>query len=155
MSTASTTAINTAAVAIRITMFERGGAASGGSAGLVASATDAPLVRRDRLIEVGIGEVGPERLGAVELGVRRLPQQEVAESHFTGGAHHQVRIGQAPRVEVARQRGILELAQVGALLSQFSDRVDDLLPAAVVDRDVEYRPGADPRSLARLPHLVL
>ena len=57
MSTASTTAISTAAVAIRTTMFERRGAASGGSAGLVASATsigdllgarakatDAPLV---------------------------------------------------------------------------------------------------------------
>src|SRR5205823_8739528 len=105
--------------------------------------------------EVGIGEIWPERLGAVELGVGRLPEQEVAEAHLAGGAYHQVRIGQTARVEVARQRGILELAQVGARLSQFSDRVDDLLPAAVVDGDVEYRPGVDPRSFARLPHLVL
>src|SRR5207245_11768707 len=102
MSTASTTAMSTAAVAIRTTMFERRGAASGGSAGLVASATsmgdllgaraeatNAPLVRRNRLIEVGIGEIGPEGLGAIELRVRRLPQEEVAKSHFAGGAHHQ------------------------------------------------------------------
>src|SRR5438309_3671364 len=132
---------------MRTTMFERRDEASGGSSGLVASATsighllrpcakatDAPLVRGDGLVEVSIGEIGPERLGAVELGVRRLPEQEIAESHLAGGADHQVRIGQAAGVEVIRQGGIVELAQVGALLSQLSDGVDDLLPASVVDR---------------------
>src|SRR5712691_4391466 len=165
--TARTTAISTAAVAMRTTMFERRGAASGGSAGLAsatsigdllrprAKATDAALVRGDGLIEVRIGEIGPERLGAVELRVRRLPEQEIAESHFAGGADHQVRIGQAPAVEVTRQAGVLELGEVGALFSQLSDGVDDLLPAAVVDRDIENRFGADPGSLAGLPHLVL
>src|ERR1700737_517284 len=160
--------MSTAAVAMRTTMFERRTAARGGSSGLVASATsigdllwpraeatDAPLVGGDRLVEVGIGEIGPERLGAVELGVRRLPEQKIAESHFAGGADHQVRIGQAPGVKVIRQAGILELGQVGALSRQLSDGVDDLLASAVVDRDIENRFGADPGSLVGLPHLVL
>src|ERR1700674_6086234 len=160
--------MSTAAVAMRTTMFERRTAARGGSSGLVASATsigdllwpraeatDAPLVGGDRLIEVGVGEIGPERLGAVELGVRRLPEQEIAESHLAGGADHEVRIGQPPCVEMTRQAGIVEGGQVRALSRQFSDGVDDLLPAAVIDRNIEDRFGADPGSFAGLPHLVL
>src|ERR1700674_4165974 len=160
--------MSTAAVAMRTTMFERRTAARGGSSGLVASATsigdllwpraeatDAPLVGGDRLIEVGVGEIGPERLGAVELGVRRLPEQEIAESHLAGGADHEVRIGQPPCVEMTRQAGIVEGGQVRALSRQFSDGVDDLLPAAVVYRNIEDRFGADPGSFAGLSHLVL
>src|SRR5260370_3631362 len=98
---------------MRTTMLERRGAASGGSAALAASATSIgdllgacakaaypPLVRGDRLVEVGIGEIGPERLSAVELGVRRLPDQKIAYPHFAGGAHHHGRIRQAPRLEI-------------------------------------------------------
>src|SRR5258708_38473705 len=143
INTARTTAISTAAVAIRTTMFERRGAASAGSAGLAsatsigdllrprAKATDAPLVRGDGLIEVRIGEIGPERLGAVELRVRRLPEQEIAESHFAGGADHQFRIGQPPAVGGTRQARRLCLRRVAALFSQLPAGAHPPLPPAL------------------------
>src|SRR5256884_1756761 len=99
ISAASTTAIRTAAVPMRTAMFERRAALSAGSSD-GASATSIgnllrarakaslpPLVGGDRLVEVGICEIGPERLSAVELGVGGLPEQEVTEPHFAGGAY--------------------------------------------------------------------
>src|SRR6202521_4374511 len=56
---------------------------------------------------------------------------------------------------MTRQAGIVEGGQVRALSRQFSDGVDDLLPAAVVYRNIEDRFGADPGSFAGLSHLVL
>src|SRR6202140_4011947 len=166
-SAASTSAISTAAVTMRIGMLERRATVRGGWSAF-ASATSigdllgpgaesahAPLVRGERLVEVRTVKVWPERLRAVELRIRRLPEQEVAEAHFTGGANHQVRIREAPGVEVAGQAGFVELRKVRAFSRQFVDRIDDLLAAAVIDGDVEDRPPADSGSFICLAHLFL
>src|SRR5207245_3470635 len=163
---ASTSAISTAAAMMRIGMLERRATTTGWSA--FASATSignllrpspepahAPLVGGERLVEVRPAEIRPERLRAVELRVGRLPEQEVAEPHLAGGADHQVRIRESPSVEVARQARFVELREVGAFARQFVDGIDDLLAAAVVDRDVEGGSPADPGSLVRLAHLLL
>src|ERR1700694_3183038 len=102
---ASTRAISTAAVAMRVGMLDRRATTTGGWPAF-ASATSignllrpgpesahAPLVGGGRLVEDRAPEIQPERLGAVELRIGRLPEQEIAESHLAGGADHQVRVG--------------------------------------------------------------
>src|SRR5438067_12897532 len=167
ISAASTRAISTAAVTIRVGMLERRATTAGvwPASASAASIGDllgprpktahAPLVRGERLVEVGPAEIRPQRLRAVKLGVGRLPEQEVAESHFAGRADDQVRIGEPASVQVTRQGAFVELRQVRPLLRQFVDGIDDLLAAAVIDGDVEDGPPADPCSLSRLAHLFL
>src|ERR1700716_210376 len=141
---ASTRAISTAAVAMRVGMLDRRATTTGGWSAF-ASATSignllrprpesahAPLVGGERLVEVRAAEIGPERLGAVELRVGRLPEQEVAEPHLAGGADNQVRVGQPAGVEVTREVGFVELREVRAIARQLVNRIDDLLAAAVV-----------------------
>src|SRR6187402_2754788 len=50
--------------------------------------------------EVDFTQVGSECLDEVELAVRALPEHEVAQPLLTGGAHDEVRIRLALRVEV-------------------------------------------------------
>src|ERR1700730_14946785 len=111
ISAASTSAISTAAVTMRIGILERRATAIGGWSAFAsatsigdllgpgAEAAHPPLVRGERLVEVRAVEIRPERLRAVELRIRRLPEQEVAEAHLTRGANHQVRIREAAGVE--------------------------------------------------------
>src|SRR5437879_1859671 len=164
---ASTRAISTAAVMIRIGMLDRRATAAGVWPASTSAASigdllgpcpktaHAPLVRAQRLVEVGSAEIRPQRLRTVKLGVGRLPEQEVAESHLAGRPDDQVRIGEPASVQVTRQAAFVELRQVRPLSRQFVDGIDDLLPAAVIDGDVEDGPPADPGSLIRLAHLFL
>ena len=67
------------------------------------SAAEAAIARRvvaDRAQEVDLAQVGSERLDEVELAVRALPQQEVAQPLLARGADHEVGIGLAAGVEV-------------------------------------------------------
>src|SRR6202521_4156738 len=89
---ASTRAISTAAVAIRVGMLDRRATTTAGwPASALATAignlprpgpesAHTPLVGGERLVEVRAAEIRPERLGAVELRIGRLPEQEIAES---------------------------------------------------------------------------
>ena len=43
--------------------------------------------------EIGSGEVGPQDVGEVKLGVGRLPQQEVTQPLFSAGADQQIDVG--------------------------------------------------------------
>src|SRR5579859_5721969 len=57
---------------------------------------EAPLARLiggDRTEQIALAEVGPQRVGEIELGVGELVQEEVRDAKFAGGADHQVRIG--------------------------------------------------------------
>src|SRR6184192_2277261 len=167
ISAASTTAISTAAVPIRTTILERRAALSaagfaGASAtsigdllGTRAEATLPPLIGGDSLVEVGLSEIGPERLGAVKLGIGGLPEQEVTEPHFARRADDEVRIRQASGVQTVRQAGLLELREICAGPRQLSNRVDDLAAAAVIDGNVEHDSSADAGMFAGLAHLFL
>ena len=75
---------------------------------LLAGAAEAPLaaaVRSDRLVERRGVEVGPQRLGEVELAIGELPQQEVADALLAAGADEQIRLRGVIDREVGRQRG--------------------------------------------------
>src|SRR5437588_7436696 len=163
---ASTAAIKTAAVATRTSMLERRAAATAGwlaspsaaSIGnLLRPRSKAPhpaLVGGERLVEVGFAEIRPERLGAVKLGVGRLPQEEIAQPHLAGSPDHQVGVGQATGVEMRRQARLIELGQIGALARQLADGVHDLEPTAVIDRDIQDGPRRDAGPLTGLSHLI-
>ena len=68
-----------------------------------AEAALAPAVRGDRGVERRGVEVGPQRLGEVELGVRELPQQEVADALLAAGADEEVGLGRVAHREIGRE----------------------------------------------------
>src|SRR5262245_28997114 len=67
------------------------------------------LVRENRFEQVPASEVGPERLGYVDLRVRDLPQQVVADAHFAARANQQIRIRLTRGVEEAGKTLLVEL----------------------------------------------
>src|SRR4051812_40688005 len=88
-----TTGSSTSAVRTRVRSTLSGllGGLRGGE--LLAGAPEAALavlVRGDRFAE-GLGaEIGPQRVGEIELGVRELPQQEVGDALLAARADEQV-----------------------------------------------------------------
>src|ERR1700719_1570234 len=53
------------------------------------------LIVCQRRIEFRAPKIGPQRLGDVDLRIRDLPQQEIADAQLAAGADEQVGIGQA------------------------------------------------------------
>ena len=56
-----------------------------------------------RPVEFGAVEIRPQDVGEIELGIRRLPEEEVAEPKFARGADNEVGIGNVGRVEEAAE----------------------------------------------------
>src|SRR4051794_15153013 len=94
-------------------------------------------------------EVGPEVLGEVELGIGRLPDQEVGETLLAAGPDHQVWIWQAGRIEARADRAFVDLIGRDAALAEPPERVDKLRTAGVVEGDVEEQPGTPGGGLER------
>ena len=122
------------------------------------SAAESAIPRRvvaDRAEEVDLAQIGSERLDEVELAVRALPEQEVAQALLPRGADHQVRVGLTAGVEVLADllgrevRGeLLERSALPAVLGDdAADRVDDLGAPAVADREIDVEPGLVPGAL--------
>src|SRR3989304_3544721 len=69
----------------------------------------APVEVSQRRLELGHGEIRPERGGEVELGVSALPQQKVAQAPLAAGADKEVHgggpagVGEQPREAGARR----------------------------------------------------
>ena len=61
------------------------------------------LIGEHGLEQVPAAEVGPQRVGDVDLGVGDLPQQVVADAHLAARADQQIGIGLAGGVEEARR----------------------------------------------------
>src|SRR5262249_57085806 len=61
------------------------------------------LEERERLQELALAEVGPQRFGHVHLGVGELPEEEVAEPHLAARPDEEVRVRDAARAEVVRE----------------------------------------------------
>ena len=79
------------------------------------------------------GEVGPEVVGVVELGVGGLPEHEVADARFAAGANEQVHFGCVGGAQVLGQRFFRHVLQALAgvrLLPGLSGL--DHVPAATV-----------------------
>ena len=94
--------------------------------------------RGERGPQVVGAEVGPERVGEDELGVGRLPEHEVRDPELAGGADQQVDLGAArarrgaPRAPPRRRSSAARPSS-----TQPPRRLDELGPAAVVERDPE------------------
>ena len=65
-----------------------------------AISTLALLEFRDAFQQMYAPEIRPQSLCHVNLSVRKLPQQEIAEPHLSTSAYDQIRIRQIPRVQM-------------------------------------------------------
>jgi len=54
----------------------------------------------------------------MDLGVRQLPEQEIAQPHLAAGAHHQVRIGQVLRIQVAADRFLIHMQVIDPAIAR-------------------------------------
>ena len=79
-----------------------------------AEASLAALKVSDGFEQVYATEVGPENVGHVDFRIRRLPQKEVAEPHFSTGANHQVELRQMARIQMFRDQLLIDLEMVDA-----------------------------------------
>ena len=80
-------------------------------------------------------EVGPQHLGEDQLAVGQLPQQEVRDAELARRPHHQIGIGHVGEVEVAGDGLLGDVVRPAPLGHERTDRIDDLGPAAVVERE--------------------
>ena len=61
----------------------------------------ATLEIEERFEQTGAIEIRPECIGDEDFGVSDLPEEEIADAHFTAGADEEIRIGKIGSVEVA------------------------------------------------------
>src|SRR5512134_458919 len=112
----------------------------------------------DRLVEVLAVEVRPENRREVQLRVRGLPQQEVAEALLAAGADDQVGVGHVGVVQAAADRlgpQLLPLQPAGVVVrEELLHGVRDLDTAAVIERDRERHAGVALRELLGDLHLL-
>ena len=53
-------------------------------------------------------KIGPKHIHKYELGIGRLPDQEIAETKLPAGADHNVRIRQTRRIEMRLERMLID-----------------------------------------------
>src|SRR5262245_20917764 len=84
------------------------------------------LVREDRLEQMTLPEVAPQRLGDPDLCVGDLPEQEIAHSHFAARPNEQIGIWLTGGIEEARKARFVELFSANALGQRPFCGLDDL-----------------------------
>ena len=96
---------------------------------------------RDGLVQHLRGEVRPQHIGEPELGIGRLPGQEVGQTELAAGPDEQVRVRNARRVQVAGQDFFRQILRIDLTSRTVRlpglDRPDDLVPATVVEANVD------------------
>src|SRR6185312_9312785 len=89
-------------------------------------------------------EVRPRGVDEHQLGVGRLPEQEVGRPLLAGGPQEQVHVRQARLVQVAGEGLLIDLGRVEPAgrgkLGQLPGGVHHLGPAAVVDTELQGEP---------------
>src|SRR5207237_1087131 len=85
-----------------------------------AEAPAPPRVRDQRLAQLPLAEVRPERVDEDELRIGELPEQEVRDPQLAGGADQQIRIRELGRVQVRGDRVLVDPARVDPGRDQFS-----------------------------------
>ena len=100
-----------------------------------------PLIIGERAEELVTPEVRPQRVGDVDFGVGKLPQQEVTQAKLFPGADEQIRVGEVSRPQVLGKKFFIDRCGVEAarprLCCQGTNRGDDLLTGAVTDRQYD------------------
>ena len=109
--------------------------------------------------EVGAAELRPQRGCDDELGVRNLPQEEIADAHLSAGPDQEVRVGPVPGVEMLGEYPLRDLGGVELPgLDLFRHRpggLDDFSPAAVAEREDAGQAVVSCQESLGLPELVL
>src|SRR5437660_12512869 len=82
-------------------------------------------------------EVGPQRLGDPDLGIRDLPEQEIADAHLAARTDQQIGIGLAAGVEEGAESLLVQIVRRHARRDRAPRGIDDLGASAIVQRDVE------------------
>src|SRR5512137_389471 len=59
-------------------------------------------------VERGIVEVGPERVAEIELRIRQVPEQEIADALLATGADEQIRFGRACQLHLLSKQGFVD-----------------------------------------------
>src|ERR1700682_5349756 len=118
----------------------RPGRPIGASAANAAITPLTPAELGDRLFQVLLAEIRPQRVDEHQLGVGTLPQHEIADALLAAGADQQVGVGHARRQQLA-----LEEILVDAIGRQLARRdlpgkaaggLQDLGARAIVDADI-------------------
>src|SRR5262245_56970657 len=145
-------ASSAAAVSVR-TASNRLAAACGGEQSrvlrvldLLAGASEPPLAAAipiERLVERHGIEVRPEALGEEQLGVSKLPEQEVADALLAPGANEQVRLGRIRHRKIRRKVLFCDpsLDRTGLLARQPRQSLQDVPAPTVVGRDRQREAG--------------
>src|SRR2546425_6393247 len=97
-----------------------------------AVAAVALLVGDDGFEQMAPAEVGPERLGDPDLGIRDLPEQKVAHAHLAARADQQIGIGLPGGVEEVAETPLVEIVGIDPRGEHALRGIEDLGAAAVV-----------------------
>src|SRR5260221_456893 len=111
---------------------------------LLARAAEAALaaaVRIDRLIQRRGVEVRPKLVGEIELGVRELPQQEVADPLLAAGADEQIRLRRVAHREIRGEVLFANFIFQIIIFYKKIQRLHDVPTAAVVGGDGKRQPA--------------
>src|SRR3989449_11534393 len=103
--------MSTAAVASRAASTPSGDLSAFRCRGLLAGPSKAalalPVGGKRRVERRGI-EVWPQRVSEIELRIRQLPEEKIADALFPSGADEQVRLGRIAHRQVGRERRLVE-----------------------------------------------
>ena len=117
------------------------GLAGGGFGGVYATVATLALLEIDqRCKQVGTIEIGPKGFGDEDFGVRNLPEEEIADTHFSAGADEEIGIGKIDGIEMARELFLGDGVRTAVAVAFAKDGVhgiDDFRAAAVVEGDRE------------------
>ena len=94
------------------------------------------LKHGNRLQQLFFGEVRPQNVCKIKLGISALPEQKVGNTDLAAGADHQVRVWDAGGIEVGRDVLLRDRTQIHPLRCAGANRVNDLVPTAIVQADI-------------------
>ena len=112
------------------------------------------MIVENRAQQVGAIEIGPQRIGDIQLRISDLPQQEIADAHLAGGADQQVGVGRTGGVEPRRDGLFVDHNVVASrVFKEGLHRVDQLRASTVVDRQVDLQSAIPSRRADRFVKL--
>ena len=104
----------------------------------------------NRVFQILRAKFGPEHRAEIQLGIRRLPNQEIAESILAGGSDDEVGIREMGGVEIAGDEGIIDLVRRDAVGDNPANRGEQLLPTSIIERKRENELVVLTRELDRI-----
>src|SRR4051812_3579010 len=106
-----------------------------------------------RTFQLGHIEIRPQHLTEEQLGIRRMPKQEIADPLFPTGADHQIDLRHAGELHVRGEAGFIDLGRTyrstGALARKFLSSLNYIPPAAITHGDLQLQAVIASRPLLR------